>query len=220
MVDYLNYEIDLSKHYPQTIGELEEFIQIAKVENKNFNKVRIDLQKIFSTRFIHDLDDDGIARWEKMLKLKRQRTDDLELRRMRVLAKINNTLPYTWNSLRQLLDSVFGAGKYHLSLDQQDYVIELLIPSERNYYKELNNILEPMVPLNIWLIIAEGVVKEIIRITTSTYAWGFNKRITGRFKTASRPATITAERLAQKENIYAFPMHGRVSGRFRAGGAV
>lgn len=220
MDNFLSHEIDVLDLMPHTVIELLEFQEIAKVENHNFNKLRLQISELFNYRFVMHATSEGIARWEKVLKIKSRPSDDLETRRKRVLAKINNRIPYTWRSLRQLLDSIFGEDNYHLDLDPHELVIELLIPNKQNYYNELHNILEPMIPLNILMIIAEGILKEIIRITPSTYAWGINKRITGRFKTSSRPATISAERLVQKENIYASPMHGRVTGRFRAGGAI
>lgn len=220
MDNFLSHEIDVLDLMPHTVNELLEFQEIAKVENRNFNKIRLQINELFNYRFVMNATLEGIDRWEKVLKLKSRPSEDLETRRKRVLAKINNRIPYTWRSLRQLLDSIFGEENYHLDLDPQELVIELLIPNEQNYYKELHDILEPMVPLNILMIIAEGITKEIIQITPGSYAWGFNNRITGRFKTASRPAVVTNERLAQKDNIYAFPMHGRVTGRFRAGGAI
>lgn len=220
MYEPLTHEIDITRHFPPTVSDFEEFIEIGKVESTNFNRVRIDLLQLFGTRFIHSVDEVGIARWEKMLKLRRRATDDLEVRRMRVLAKINNRIPYTWRSLQQLLNSIFGKDNYQLDLDPQELVLELLLPYEQKYYGELVDILEPMIPLNIYMIIADGILKDMLQIVTGTYAWEFNNRVTGRFKTGSKPTAIINERIFIKEDMYSFETGARVSGRFRAGGAL
>lgn len=215
MFDPLLHEIDITKYQPATVNDYLEFIEIGKTENVNFNRVRIDLLQLFSMRFINDTDEVGIARWEKMLKIKRRASDDLELRRMRVLAKINNKLPYTWRTLHQLMTSFYGEGNYRLDLDPQEYMIEILIPSSTKTYNELVDILEPMVPLNILFIVAEGLENEILKIITGTYAWHMNYKICGRFRPVSKPGVLANELLALIEGIYGFNYKSRITSRFK-----
>lgn len=218
MYEPLINEIDISKLYPTTISDFEEFIEIAKVENTNFNRVKIELLQLFSMRFVNETDEMGIARWEKMLKLKRRPSDTLETRRMKVLAKINNKLPYTWRSLQQLLNSIFGEGNYQINLDPQEYILELLIPSEQNYYREVSEILDPMIPLNIHMIIAEGILKEIVQLVSGSYSWTLPTKICGRFKTATTYGALGREIVSLTYGTYDFKTNTRICGRFRAGG--
>lgn len=218
MYEPLTNDIDISKLYPMTISDFEEFIEIAKVENSNFNRVKVELLQLFSMRFVNETDEMGIARWEKMLKLKRRPSDTLEIRRMKVLAKINNKLPYTWRSLQQLLNSIFGEGNYQITLDPQEYILELLIPSEQNYYREVSEILEPMIPLNIYMIIAEGILKEVIQMVGGSYSWTLPTKICGRFKTAPTYGALGNELVNVTYGIYDFDVNTRICGRFRAGG--
>ena len=218
MYEPFTYEIDIAERYPPTVSDFEEFIEIGQVENSNFNRVRVELLQLFAMRFVHYTDEPGIARWEKMLRLKRSSTDNLETRRMRILAKINNKLPYTWRSLQQLLNSIFGKVNYQINLDPQEYVLELLIPSEQNYYSELQDILEPMVPLNIYMIIAEGILKEMIQAISGSYAWALPTRICGRFKTATTHGALGNEIISVINGTYGFKNNTRFCGRFRAGG--
>ncbi|UUV26111.1 MULTISPECIES: YmfQ family protein [Lysinibacillus] len=218
MYEPLTNEMDISKLYPTTISDFEEFIEIAKVENTNFNRVKIELLQLFSMRFVNATDEIGIARWEKMLKLKRRPSDTLETRRMKVLSKINNKLPYTWRSLQQLLNSIFGEGNYQINLDPQEYILELLLPSEQNYYREVSEILEPMIPLNIYMIIAEGILKDVIQMVGGSYSWTLPTKICGRFKTAKTHGALGNEILSVSNDAYGFDMNNRICGRFRAGG--
>ena len=215
MFEPLLHDIDITRYQPATVNDYLEFIEIGKVENTNFNRVRLNLLQLFSMRFVHDTDEIGIARWEKMLKLKRRASDDLEIRRMRVLAKINNKLPYTWRTLHQLMTSFYGEGNYQIDLDPQEYVLELLIPSEHNYYRELLDILEPMVPLNIYMIIAEGILKDMLQLIVGTYGWVFNGRGCGRFKTASRLGNADKLPSYQMQPIYTFPFDAPITSRFK-----
>lgn len=153
MYEPLKYEIDITTMHPDTVKDFEEFIEIGKVENHNFNTARLNLLEAFSMRFVHEASEKGIARWERMLKLKRRSDDDLELRRKRVLAKINNKLPYTWRTLIQLMNSLFGSGAYEIELDCQSFELYMAIPAESNYYYELIKVLDPMLPLNIYFLI-------------------------------------------------------------------
>ncbi|MGE7021985.1 putative phage tail protein [Solibacillus cecembensis] len=219
MYEPLTNVVDLSKYYPSTISDFEEFIEVANVENTNFNRVKVQLLQLFSMRFVHATDEIGIARWEKMLKLKRRPTDTLETRQIKVVAKINNKLPYTWRSLQQLLSSIFGENNFQINLDPQDYILELLIPSEQNYYRELSDILEPMIPLNIYMIIAEGILKEMIQVVGGSYAWALPTKICGRFKTAETHGALGKDILNVAEASYDFSINTRICGRFRAGGA-
>lgn len=218
MYEPISYEIDIQKHFPSTINDFEEIIEICKAENTNFNHVRIDLLKLFRMRFIHETDEGGIARWEKLLKLKRRPSDTLEVRRMRVLAKINNKLPYTWRSIQQMLNSMIGVNNYQLNLDPQKYEIELLLPIDIGQYREVFEILEPMIPMNIWITIAEGMLRDIIRICEGTYGWKMNPKICGRFRTASRHGHGQGLPVYELEASYDWLVKAPRTGNFRAGG--
>ncbi|MCH7321793.1 YmfQ family protein [Solibacillus sp. MA9] len=218
MYEPLTYEVDVQRHYPSTINDFEEIIEICKVENSNFNQVRVDLLKLFRMRFIHETDVSGISRWENLLKMKRRPSDSLEVRRMRVLAKINNKLPYTWRSVQQLLNSILGIDNYHLNLNPQKFEVELLLPIEIGQYREVFEILEPMLPMNIWLTIAEGMVREIIQIFEGAYGWEMNPNVCGRFRTASRPGHAQGLPTYQVESPYDWSVTAPITGKFRAGG--
>lgn len=218
MYEPLQREVDVHKYYPDLMKDIFEFREISKVENENFNQVRLNLLQLFSMRFVHEADEVGLARWEKMLKIKRRTSDDLALRRMRILAKINNKLPYTWRTLQQLLISFYGEENFQLNLDSQEYEIEILIPAGTTTYNELLTILEPMFPMNIKYEVAEGLLNEFIRIMAGTYSWNLDYKRTGQFRTVPKPGVIGNEMITISEYVYDFPYRSRICGRFRAGG--
>lgn len=169
MYEPLMHEIDVHNHLPPALDDIEEFIEITKVENKNFNRARIDLLGLFKMRFVHEADETGIARWEKMLKIKRRVTDGLEVRKMRVLAKLNNQIPYTWRSLQQYLDTILNGEKFEMTLNAQTYEVTLDIYGAVPDRKLLVNSLEDMLPLNIWYEIIKILDMVTFVIQDRTY---------------------------------------------------
>lgn len=164
MDEYLNKEIDLFPLLPPTVNEFKEMQEIVRVESDNFNRVRLQLIDIFKYRFVHEADEKGVALWEKMLKIKRRTTDTLEYRKFRILSKINNKLPYTIRSLKQLLNSLCGEGNYRVSLDPQSYELHFSFFKKVEDVLNLKATLEEMVPLNIWMHFIYLIESPVIKI--------------------------------------------------------
>lgn len=178
MDNFLSNEIDISTLQPPTVKNLKDFEEIANVENKNFNKVRMQIIDIFNNRFVHLANEQGIARWEKMLEIQRRRTDTLEERRQRVLAKINNKLPYTMRTLKQLLNSLCGENNYGIFLDPEEFELHLELYSKINDVVNLKNTLEAMIPLNIWLHFVYAIKVPPIKIAARKHIYPVNYPIT------------------------------------------
>ena len=217
MYNKLMIPVDIGSMQPDSIRDFKEFQEIAKVEDFNFNRVREQLLEMFSMRFVSFTDIVGIKRWEKMLGLRPLHNDSLETRRMRILAKINNRLPYTWRTLQQLLNSMYGEGNYILTLDPINYEIELLVPFSDGTYQELINILDPIIPMNIWYTFAEGLLEEIIVLYDGAYAWKLNGKVTGQFGTAPKPGAIQNSPVKLVSGSYEWELVAPITGEFKAG---
>lgn len=154
MYEPLIDEIDISRMYPPTVNDFEEFMELGRIENGNFNVVRKELLELFSFRFVTLTTEKGIARWESMLKLRPTRSESVETRRLKVLAKINNKLPYTWRKLHKMLNALLGEGNYELSLDHLKF--ELFVEVKKfidpNGLLYLVSYLDEIIPMNIWLL--------------------------------------------------------------------
>lgn len=210
MYEPLKYEIDITTMHPDTVKDFEEFIEIGKVENHNFNDARLNLLEAFSMRFVHEASEKGIARWERMLKLKRRSDDDLELRRKRVLAQINNKLPYTWRTLIQLLDSLCGANTYNLTLECQEYLLTLefvkYYPNAPEY-RHILMTLDAMLPLNIWPDYHYRLGEVELKLTPLQYHYPVYYPISGYHWTEGTPALALENTMRIASDTFAYPIY-------------
>ena len=86
--------VDLIKELPFFMQEYKEIIEIMTTEDEEFRQLYIELCKILTNLFVITAEEDGIIRYEQMLKIYPFSDDTLEIRRARILAKINNDGPY------------------------------------------------------------------------------------------------------------------------------
>ncbi|MFJ7971331.1 putative phage tail protein [Psychrobacillus sp. NPDC096389] len=144
-------EIDLYPLLPPTVKEFEEFKEITQAQIAEFNRIRAHLIGIFKDRFVYEATENGLRRWEKMLKIQRRSTDTLEERRFRILAKMNNRLPYTFKALIQRLNALCGEGKYQVFLDANAYELDFEFFEKIADVKLLKDTMEEMIPVNLAL---------------------------------------------------------------------
>ncbi|MFJ8064917.1 putative phage tail protein [Psychrobacillus sp. NPDC096426] len=150
-MDNLYDEIDLYPLLPPTVNEFEEFKEITKAQSAEFNRIRIHLIGIFNDRFVSDATEHGVRRWEKVLKLQRKSTDTLEERKFRILAKMNNKLPYTLRALVQRLNALCGEGNFQVFLDANAYELDFEFYQRITDVKLLKDTMEEMIPVNLAL---------------------------------------------------------------------
>lgn len=150
-MDNLQQEIDLYPMLPPTVNEFVEFKEITKAQSMELNRIRIHLIGIFKDRFVLEATEHGLRRWEKVLKIHRRSTDTLEERRFRILAKMNNRLPYTFRALIQRLNAICGEGKYQVFLDANAYELNFEFFEKIADVKLLKDTMEEMIPVNLAL---------------------------------------------------------------------
>ena len=123
--------VNLEKYYPNIMKDIREFQKISEVENAELNELWSSIDAVFKDEFISDITENGATRWEKMLKLYPKVTDTLELRRSRILFKINSILPYTHKKLQQMFDGMYGVEKIKVVSDKyNNYEIWLNLSNE------------------------------------------------------------------------------------------
>lgn len=159
MDNFLSREIDISELMPPVVKDTDEFKEIARVENKKLNEARLQIVNLFTYRFVNEADETGISRWEKMLKIKPSVSETLDFRRKRVLSRIQANQPYTIRYLSRLLSSLLGENSFQINLDIIKEHLDVLVKFDNNvpgntiaqYYKELSELLDTIVPLNLSL---------------------------------------------------------------------
>ena len=109
--------LDMEQYLPDVLRDVREFRAITTVESPAFAGYRAAISRALDNQFVATADNDGLMRYEKMLGIVSNKTDTAADRRFRILAKINNRLPYSMGWLRRKLDTLFGAGNYQIIRD-------------------------------------------------------------------------------------------------------
>lgn len=161
-------EIDILEHWPPILQQIKEFIEIAKVENPYLEWLWNKIEEILDNQFIVSANEEGLARYERMLKLSVPATDTIETRRFRLLTKYQEQNPLTYKVLINLLNSLLGEGKYVLIRDVANKTLTVKIElTVKGQFYAVVDMLERIVPQNM-------VLKVELRYNT----WGVIKNAT------------------------------------------
>lgn len=107
-------------------------------------------EELTNNQFIISADAQGIKKYEAMLGIEVLDDDTLENRRLRVLAKWNNAIPYTTHALKKKLENLCGEEGYVLELLNLEYKIKVRVAlkSKKNY-RMVERLLGEVIPANM-----------------------------------------------------------------------
>lgn len=147
--------IDISLYQPEIVRDYREFRFIAETENPELIHVWDALDGIFFDQFIETLTNNGCKRWEQILAIAVSAADTLEERRARIKARINETLPYTYRMLQQILNSICGEDGYTMKLLHEKYTLLVRIElGKKKRYAYIKETLDRILPANLLLDIS------------------------------------------------------------------
>ena len=141
--------VDVLDYLPKVVKTIKEFEVLGDAENPEINNLWLDNQIVLNNQFINTLDEQGCARWEKMLDITPKGTATIEDRRLAILARINASLPYTYRQLENFLRNIC-ADDYTMTLDNENYTLTVLLSlSRQNQFDEVSNLLARVIPANL-----------------------------------------------------------------------
>lgn len=147
--------VDLYKHLPPEINELQEAIQIVEAENPEFDLIGRRTDRVDTNIFPLLADELGIRTLESWLNLDSNRALSLDQRRIEILAKLNERLPYTWIKLHKMLASVVGWDNFELERIGARIVCKVNDPK---YVGTVNQLFERIIPMNLyWVMVSRPV---------------------------------------------------------------
>ena len=159
-------EVDLLSYWMPILRELKEFKEIAKAEEPEILLLLAECDRTLSNMFIETADEYGISQFEEMMGIYPLEGDTLDNRRFTVLVKWSDKLPYTEETLRNLLSVLCGESSYTLKIDYENYevMVKLALESEDNA-GEVNDLLDRVLPANL--------VKIVMLFNTHSILKGF-----------------------------------------------
>ena len=114
-------ERQLIKYLPYVVRDYPEFQGITGSEQPEFERAWGSADDLLNNQFIYTAGSMGLSRWEKILGITPKGTDTLEDRRFRIMTRINEELPYTVPQLRNILETLCGAGNYSAEVVEGTY---------------------------------------------------------------------------------------------------
>lgn len=170
--DSINRSRQLTEYLPLFMQQFKEVKEIMRVQDLEFERIASATEKVLNNAFIENCDEYGIKKYEDLLGIVISAEDTLETRKSRVLLRWNNEIPYTYRVLIAKLNSYCGVNNYSLQGDLTRYEVNICthfrVPEQM---KELENLLETILPMNIaFEIVNEVTVSDADNIYVSCIA--------------------------------------------------
>ena len=140
----------LIDYLPPFLQEYRELIAITQTEQVEIDNLRDSAENTLNDQFILAATESGVIRWETMLDISPKGTDTIDERKFRILAKMNQELPYTLRKLEHMLTNLCGVGGFNIEVNAAEYHVEVkLAVGNHNNYSEVESILNKMIPANM-----------------------------------------------------------------------
>lgn len=143
-------EVELLDYLPQFIQEYPEIKHTMNAEQPDIQTLEDTTEQVKDDMFIRFTDEQGIARYEKMLNITPLDDDKLEDRQAKVLSIYNNNTIYTYKGLIERLKILCGEGNFSIELIANEYKLNVGIGlSSKKMFKVVQDMLKNMIPANI-----------------------------------------------------------------------
>ncbi len=143
----------LIEYLPDFLRNIKEFREITNTEEISINTLKDEINKVLQEIVINTASSYGLERYEKIFQIKND-TNDVTQRRFKLLSKINNRVPYSYNWLVEKLDTTLGKGNYILNIDCNKYSIKIEVAYLFQDVAEiLNKDLREQLPANLIIVV-------------------------------------------------------------------
>lgn len=160
LLDYA--ERPLIGYLPDVLAVVREYRYLCLGEQAEIDALFRVYQSIMDDQYIMTATDNGLKRWEKMLRIIPSTDATLDDRRIAILAKLLSRLPYTWRRLLEILTDLLGVEGFAVDIDSDAYLLTCaLINKPRNLVKIVADLLREIVPANIALQMRMMLVKPM-----------------------------------------------------------
>lgn len=161
--------INLKELLPLYLQEYKELAEIMDTETPELRLLESRHNQLVNNRYISTCDEDGIARYEKILGITPKSDDTLGSRKARVLLKWNDAVPYNFEYLKRQLNAICGEDHYEICMDFDKQQLTLKVSvSVKGVLGVMDELLYFILPANIAYFIENKIecsVKGIAYIT-------------------------------------------------------
>lgn len=143
------------EYLPEFLRDIEEFDQIGKAENLIIEDEENIFKEIENAQWTETSGEAGLLRREKILGIKSYSTDSDDERRAVISARWNSYYPYTYYSMINWLESVYGKKNFTVSIDYEAYRVSIELGLSIKYLlEEIFGEARRMIPANMKLTVS------------------------------------------------------------------
>ena len=140
----------INSYYPDIIKDIREFKVLAEAQDNSLSLIYDALENIMDDQFIETAKNYGVARLEKIVKIKPKDTDTIEERKFKLLAKYNENIPFTKRRLIELLDTLCGNDGYVLEINNNQFSLNVNVElKQKKNVQAVEETLERIIPINM-----------------------------------------------------------------------
>lgn len=170
----------LLDHLPAFYKEIKEFQDLSQTVTVEYVGVESSFESVENDQFILTSSETGIERREKDFGIIPDKlTETLPFRKKRLLARMQENVPYVEEYLRQHLGNLVGHNQIYLNIDILLFELDVILEAtDISFYDEIDKMLERLVPLNIVIKIATAIKNKVYLGSalvygehTSIYPW-------------------------------------------------
>ena len=126
-----DHEPKVERYYPDVVAPAKELKKLAAVENPEFQILWDQAWEWMKNTFVYDFSEDGCQRWEKMLDITPDPGESFDDRRAAILARIQDSRPYTERTLKQYVDTILNTDeKVETKVIPNDYEVRISTTSK------------------------------------------------------------------------------------------
>lgn len=132
-------------------SNLEMNATVKSYEDELDLSIKPNIDTSFNNQFPIIADEDGISNYEKIFNIKVDpATEDLELRRSRIMNRLISHTPFTERFLQQKLNSILGEDNWNYELNYNNYTLTINVTTPgKTWLRELQLFLDNTIPCNI-----------------------------------------------------------------------
>lgn len=146
----------LLDYLPIFVQNYAEIREIMETEQISVEKAWYDAANVMRDQFVADATSNGVKRWETILEIAPKATYTMDKRKINILARLNERLPYTIETLKSALTSICGTDGYILKLDHNNYFLAIKLSSTNvDNIEAVKGLLKRVVPANIVTCVSE-----------------------------------------------------------------
>lgn len=142
------------KLIPIEMKDITEYRELAKTGDPEFETAMNEMKNVSDNHYMSTLNEYGCSRLEKIMEITGTAGLSLEARRLLIISKANNSLPYTIYNLKTKIETLLGNDGFIIKMKYNTYHLSVVLflsnYEKLNYVKE--NI-ENMMPANIDFVV-------------------------------------------------------------------